>query len=242
MHFIHHVGRRIVFLACALAAPFSLDSAASSHPTFDSVDSRSIEQFLARTDRVPSYRASRRLEARGAGKSGWLEVSTDFAPADGFRYAIVAEGGSDYIRNRVLRAVLEAEQKLIARNETHRSALDPSNYRFESAGRDTAGLVQVRLFPRRNDGVLLVGSMFLQENDGDLVRLEGRMARSPSFWVTKVDVVRSYERIGGALLPIALESTANVRLLGHSSFHMTYNYETVDGRRVADTSANSKKR
>lgn len=242
MQVLHSVGRRIVLLPCALALLCSLESAASSRLTSDPLESRSIEQFLARADRVPSYRASRRLEARGAGKSGWLDAWTEFAPADGFRYEILAEGGSEYVRNRVLRAVLEAEKNLIARNETHRSALHPSNYRFESAGRDTAGLVQVRLFPLRKEGVLLVGNMFLQENDGDLVRIEGRMARSPSFWINKVDVVRSYERIGGALLPIALESTANVRLLGRSSFHMTYKYATVDGRAVANIAARIKKR
>jgi hypothetical protein len=192
--------------------------------------SRSMDQFLARADEVHSYRALRRLEASGAGKSAWLEAWTDFAPGVGFRYEIVGEGGSEYIRNRVLRAVLDGEKNLIARNAIHRSAIDSSNYRFEPLGVEETGLVKIRLAPRRNDDVLLNGNLFLQKRDGDLVRVEGRMAKNPSFWVNKVDIVRTYGRIAGALLPVDLSTTANVRLLGQSSLRMTYTYSTVDGR------------
>jgi hypothetical protein len=63
-----------------------------------------------------------------------------------------------------------------------------------------------------------------------LVRLEGRLARSPSFWVKDVDIVRTYERVAGIIVPVALESKAQVRFLGEASLRMTYVYSEIEGR------------
>ena len=74
--------------------------------------------------------------------------------------------------------------------------------------------------------------MFLQPDDGDLVRLQGRLAKNPSFWVRNVEIVRSYKRIEGVVMPVTLDSTAHVRLFGPSSLRMTYVYSEIDGHRV----------
>ena len=192
----------------------------------------SIRQFLAQDDTQRPYRATRRLEARNGERQGWLEATTGYAPKTGFRYQVTAEGGSGHIRSKVLRAVLEGEAEAIARGETGRSSLDRSNYLFQADGVDDAGLARVLLSPRRKERILLAGRMFLRPEDGGLVRLEGRPAKSPSFWIKNVDIVRSYERILGAVVPVSLESTAQVRLLGRATFRMTYTYVEVDGKPV----------
>jgi len=56
--------------------------------------------------------------------------------------------------------------------------------------------------------------------DGELVRMERRLARNPSLWTSRVDVVRSYSRVNGALVPISLDSTAHLRLLRRSTLSM----------------------
>ena len=179
--------------------------ASSVRATVPDAADRSIHQFLAQDDTQPRYRATRRLEAENGGRRGWLEAVTDYSPEVGFRYQITAEGGSSYIRGKVLRAVLESERDAITLGETARSSLDRTNYAFEAIGVDTDGLANVRLTPLRKDRVLVAGTMFLQPIDGDLVRLQGRLAQSPSFWVKDVDIIRSYERIGGAVVPVTLE-------------------------------------
>jgi hypothetical protein len=70
--------------------------------------------------------------------------------------------------------------------------------------------------------------------DGDLLRVEGRLAKNPSFWVTRVDVVRSYRRVNGVLMPVALETNAQLRLFGSSALRMTYRYSHIDDRVVDD--------
>src|SRR5207244_9166807 len=64
--------------------------------------------------------------------------------------------------------------------------------------------------PRRKDVVLVDGSIFLNREDGDLVRIEGRLAKSPSRWTRRVDIVRSFRRFAGVRMPVALESVATL--------------------------------
>ena len=84
--------------------------------------------------------------------------------------------------------------------------------------------------------MLVDGSIFLNREDGDLVRIEGQLAKSPSRWTRRVDIVRSFRRFAGVRMPVALESVATLLIAGKSSFRMTYDYETVNGQRIADSS------
>jgi hypothetical protein len=198
----------------------------------DTDGAQSMQQFLARESQDHRYRALRRLEAENRGRTAWLEAWTTFAADDSFRYEIVSEGGSPYIRSRVLRALLEGEREAIESGEPERSALAATNYRFESGGVDDTGLVRVALVPRRSEGVLVAGAMFLRPGNGELVKIEGRLAKNPSFWVKQVDIIRTYARIGDAVLPVSLETRAQVRFLGPATLRMTYEYTEIDGQTV----------
>lgn len=194
---------------------------------------RCIRQFLAQDGTQPAYRAVRRLEARNGKRSGWLEAVTEYSPDAGFRYAVTAEGGNGYIRDNVLRAVLEGERDVIARGEAGRSSLAEANYTFRANGIGEDGLVNVSVSPRRKERVLVAGQMFLMPEDGRLVRLEGQLAKSPSFWIRNVAIVRTYDRIAGSVVPVALESHAQVRLMGRATLNMTYQYSHINGRPVS---------
>jgi len=128
--------------------------------------------------------------------------------------------------------VLDGEREIIALGETARSALARDNYTFQPNGIGADGLANIQMTPRRKERVLLSGSMLLRPANGDLVRVEGRLAKSPSFWVKNVDIVRIYERINGVVVPVRLESRAQVRFLGDATLRMTYRYSEIDGRRV----------
>jgi hypothetical protein len=213
-------------LAALIAVMLGADVATAPHDAAD----HSMRQFLAQSDVLPSYRATRRLDARTGSRRGWLDVATAYDPATGLTYEITAEGGSGFIRNRVLRGVLEAERRAIAEGETARASLEPANYSFVPNGVDTDGLAKVLISPRRKERILVVGTLFLTPAGGELVRLEGRLAKNPSFWVRNVEIVRRYERIGGAIVPVSLDSEADLRLFGHATFQMTYAYSEIGGR------------
>ena len=194
-----------------------------------------VHSFLS-TDSEPlrEYRAFRRLEASNAkyNKAAWLEAWTE-VDAAGFRYDIVREGGSAYIVNRVLKAALEREKTLWNRSLSARAHLTTANYDFLRAGLDASGLMKVTVKPKREDELLINGVIILAPDTGDLLRVEGHMAKSPSFWISRIQVVCTYHRIDGVRVPIHTESVAQVKMAGTSNFAMSYEYETINGRRVS---------
>ena len=192
-----------------------------------------VERFLSEIEKPPvAYQARRRLEASSAKlkESAWMEAVTEFEPASGFRYSIVAQGGSERIQRRVLKPVLETEMKNAARDEWRKGNLSRANYEFNFGGRTETGMLKMQLNPRRRDSRLVNGAALLTASSGELVRVEGRLSKSPSFWVKWVNVSRSYAPVGGVMMPVSIDSTADVRIAGVSTFAMTYDYQMVDGQ------------
>jgi hypothetical protein len=196
-----------------------------------------LQRFLARADAPPvEYRALRRLEARNDhfGASAWMDAWTEFDHAHGFRYEVIGEGGSGYIRRKVLLAALDGEQKLWAAREPQRASLTTENYSFHDGGPAPDGLEWLGVKPKRKDVLLVEGSIFLEPDDGELSRIEGRLSKTPSFWTRRVEIVRHYRRIAGVRVPVSIESVAYVLIAGRSTFRMTYEYQTINGQHIAD--------
>ena len=196
-----------------------------------------LQRFLARAEEPPvEYRALRRLEAQNPkfNQSAWMTAWTEYDHVNGFRYEIVDEGGSGYIRSKVLRAALEGERKIWADREPQKASFTHDNYLFDAAEPSPDGLASVRVKPKRKDVLLVEGAIFVLPADGELTRIEGKLSKTPSFWTRRVDVVRRYERKGGVRVPISIESVATVLIAGRSTFKMTYEYQTVNGQTVGD--------
>jgi hypothetical protein len=224
-------GLRPSFLALAGAALLFVPASAAGPAESPVI----LQRFLALDDPTPTqFRALRHLEARNDKfeKSAWMDVWTE-ADASGFRYEIVAEDGSEYIRTKVFRATLETERKMWASGEPDKASLTHANYVFAERGSQD-GLTSLTVQPRRKDVLLVEGSIFLNPEDGELVRMEGHLSKAPSFWTRHVEIVRWYQRIAGFRMPTALESVANVRVAGLSTFRMKYEYETINGQRVGN--------
>lgn len=162
-----------------------------------------------------------------------MEACTELSN-QGFTYRVLREDGSGTIRSRVLLAALKAEAKARETGDAERAALSPVNYEFAGGdgAPDTEGLTRVDVHPLRKDVMLVDGAMFVTPIDGDLVRVEGMLAKRPSFWTRRVHVVRRYARIGGVRVPVSMESTADVLIVGKSEFSMTYDYLSVNGEAV----------
>jgi hypothetical protein len=196
-----------------------------------------LQRFLARGDEpTVEYRALRRLEAANTkfNQRAWMTAWTEYDHVRGFRYQVVDEGGSGYIRTHVLRAALDGEQKIWSNHEPQKASLTSDNYTFDNDVADSGGLAAVGVKPKRKDVLLVEGAIFVQPADGDLARIEGKLSKAPSFWTRRVDVVRRYERVGGVRVPVSIESVAHVLIAGRSTFKMTYEYETINGHHVGD--------
>jgi hypothetical protein len=207
---------------CTAFAALTVAALAAEPTQPDSRAVQALDAFLSGRTMARQYTATRRLEASGSGQRGFL-------------YDVTSEGGSGLIRGRVLRSLLEEEKQLIASGTGARVALTRDNYAFMPERVDEHGLVVVAMRPLRKERSLISGRLILTP-DGVLQRVEGQLAKNPSFWVTRVNVVRTYRQINGVLMPVCLETTARLRFLGSSSLRMTYRYTEIDEQPVDDGS------
>ena len=220
---------RLAVVLVALAALTALPKAAPAPAR--AVEEPVLHRFLARADEpLTTYRGTRRLEGRNErfNASAWMDIATELT-ADGFHYRIIREGGSDVIRGRVFRPMLANEEQIFAAGDAARSAFTATNYELTPGDNAEPGLVKLFARPKRKDVTLIDGAVYITDTDADLVRVEGQLAKSPSFWTRRVDVVKHYARVAGLRVPVRIESTAQVRFAGTSTMTMTYEYEMING-------------
>jgi hypothetical protein len=230
------VSRTAFAVAPILVSCFALLGSGGHLSAADSA-TQTFERVLARSNNVtpPQYRAFRRLEGgvtknENQDRNGWLEAWTEYRPGQGFTYEVVREGGSEYIRNKVLRGILSSEQKLIASGKRLRASLEAKNYAFEDGGMTEGGLQRILLKPAKKSDGLVDGSVLLEPGSGFITRIQGRLVKSPSFWLRDVDVSWKFAHVAGHVVPLEMTSSGRVRMFGRSSFKMIYDYESIDGR------------
>lgn len=228
-----HAGRPVVLHAAQNAAqPGSAPSIPAAGPV--AMPSSTLERFLADSDHslqaLVSYRAVRRLSvvARGGKMKASLTARTSLDPVNGFQYEVLEESGSGMLRSRVLHGALEAERDAKRRQKGTHGALTEANYSFGACELTPDGLLRVAIHPKRKDSLLVEGSILLTNEAADLVRMEGLLVKRPSFWTRKVLIIRSYARIGGVRVPIAMNSNADILFAGQSTFSMDYEYESIN--------------
>ena len=198
-----------------------------------------IQRVVAQTTRSGiAVRATREMRAgtRSGKHAGWMSVETTVSPNGAFNWTVLEEGGSERTRSKVFRALLETEGETWRAGARDAAALTPANYIFTPLPPSRPGQIQIQLTPRREDSKLIEGTLTVS-SDGYPILLEGRMAKSPSFWVKSVRVVKRYGRFAGVALPTTIESTADLKMFGESTFTMRYRYSEVNGRAISHAMA-----
>jgi hypothetical protein len=214
----------VILMTISAAAQSDDASRAAAAETLPALQDPPLEQ----------YRAYRRMHAVNEkfNQEAWLECWTEFDKR-GFRYEVTTERGSDYILEKVLRTLLRREQELIAQGEAERADLTTANYEFVESTEQNDRERYVLLKPKRKDVLLVDGRMVLNQDGTDLLRVEGRLSKNPSFWTSLVKVMRQFARLDGIRVPIATESVAKLKFAGMSRMQVRYEYESINGRPVS---------
>jgi hypothetical protein len=224
------------FLTAVVAMAAGLVGFADTPGQRAAADRALLDRFLAPDDQpLVSYRAVRHLSAstRGGHMQASLDAITSLDPINGFMYQVTSAEGSGLIQKKVLIAALEAEQQAVVSANKSQSALTRANYEFLDMSPLDPGLVKIDVRPRRKHVMLVNGALVIETDSADLVRVEGDLSQRPSFWTRRVHVVREYDRVGGVHVPVSMKSTADVLIVGTSSFSMTYRYSEINGKPVS---------
>lgn len=140
-------------------------------------------------------------------------------------FRIVSQSGSETIRNRVFKPLMEVEIETAAGRNRHDGSITPANYDFILLGEDNIAGSRCYLLeahPKRNDKYLFRGRVWIHATDFSIVRITGEPARNPSFWISRVEFVRNYQKIGEFWLPARNESRTQVKLFGRNTLTIDY--------------------
>jgi hypothetical protein len=140
-------------------------------------------------------------------------------------FDVVAESGSGFVRNRVLRKMVDAEEEASRKTENQQTRIVPANYDFRLIGTETLDgrdSYVLEINPKTQNKFLIRGRIWVDAADFAIARVEGRPARNPSFWIHSVQVVQQYRREGGFWLPQRNESRAQARIFGPTEVVIEY--------------------
>jgi hypothetical protein len=159
-------------------------------------------------------------------------IQMNYYAPDRKTFAVKSGSGSPLIRSLVLDRLVQTEKET-ASGQTHRqSALKPENYTLRLIGEQDLGpyrCLVAEAIPKRRDRYLFAGKVWISSDDFGIVRMAGRPARPLSFWLTRAEFVRQYDKIDGFWLPVEDQTVAQVRFYGRKTLVVKYNDYEVNG-------------
>jgi len=139
--------------------------------------------------------------------------------------------GSGFVIHRVFQRLMDDEEKRIRINKDPDTLITPENYTLEVVGTDKIGgsvCSIVRAVPKRKETDLFEGKMWIDNQDFAIVKITGRLAKSPSFWIKQVDFVRDYRKIDGFWLLSREEAVSVLRIFGKETLTIDYQNYSVN--------------
>ena len=158
-------------------------------------------------------------------------VRMEYIAPDKKTFVTLDEEGSAIVRHLVLNRLIESEVSTAAGQDHRDSSITPANYTFHLVGEEDLGAHHcyvVEAFPKRRDKYLFEGKVWIDSREFAIVRIAGHPARNLSFWVTRADFVREYEKVNDFWLPRKDETTVDVRMYGRKILSIDHHIDTVN--------------
>ena len=152
--------------------------------------------------------------------------------SDGIKtFEVVAESGSRFVRNHIIRKMIEAEEESSQKGERKESRIIPDNYDFRLIGTEVADgrdSYVLEISPKKPTKFTVRGRIWVDAEDYAIARVEGQPAKNPSFWTRSVKVMQQYGRTDQFWLPALNHSVADARVFGSTEVVIEYsNYKTT---------------
>jgi hypothetical protein len=232
----------VVAALCMIAAAQARNRENTSTPPEFAAVVQCVEQAQRNAKpRVP-YQVIRQYRLSGSDRShdsSNVVAQVEYSPPDRETY-VIQEHSSSRRGEQVVRQVLDSESAMVAGGPQAWSGalVSRDNYTFTDLGESTLDgkrFYLLGLMPRRKEKDLITGRAWVDKRTFRIRRIEGEMAKSPSWLLKKVHVRLDFSEVSGLWLETAMEATADVRFVGSQTLHA----QTLDCRRqtlVADRS------
>ena len=199
-------------------------------PLNEIVDSLERAQQGARPVTYQVIREYRLFGAKDSKANSQVIAEVNVKPPARGEYRIQQSSGSDR-GLQVVRRLLDHEAERASQNYKARTGLNRDNYDFNYSGEallDGEPCYVLALHPKRNEKELIAGQAWIDQHSFLVRRIEGELAKSPSWWIKKVRVKLAFDDRGGAWMQTDMEAVADVRIVGpHTLTSRILDYRTA---------------
>jgi outer membrane lipoprotein-sorting protein len=201
--------------------------------TGDQVIEKVLERNRLRNEQLQRYSAVRTYEIRNLeGKlAAQAVVRVDYRAPDKKTFNKTSEKGSGIVRHLVFDRLIQSESETSSGREHRNSAITTANYTFTLAGEEEVGPYHcfvLEATPKSKEKYLFEGKIWVDAEDFAIVRIAGRPAKKPSFWINRADFVRQYQRIDGFWLPCRDETSVEVKMYGRRVFTVDHQQYVIN--------------
>jgi hypothetical protein len=160
-----------------------------------------------------------RAELPASSQRGEFELERRYTAPRSLAFKPLHYEGDGFVKTNVIARLLQSEVDHVQKDDPTSTALRPENYKFSHKGTAQLAGRAVHVFqvkPRKKRPGLFKGQIYLDAYTGSLVRVEGRVVKSPSLFVKKIDFVQDYANVNGFTFPVRMHSEAKAALVGRT--------------------------
>ena len=182
-------------------------------------------------EQLSSYSATMLIRAQlpDTQQYGEYELQRQYFAPRTLAFKAVRFTGDNFVKSNVILRLLQSEVSHVAKDDPSLNAITPANYKFSYKGTTqldgrTVHVYQVK--PRQKRAGLFKGRIYLDAYTASMVRAEGKLVKSPSLFIKKIEFVQDYADIDSFTLPVHIHSEAQARIVGraivdiyHSDYH-----------------------
>jgi hypothetical protein len=167
-------------------------------------------------------------ELPDSSQRGAFELDSSYVAPHSLTFKPIRYTGDPFVKNNVITRILQSEVDYVSRDDDSRTALTAENYKFSFKGDEHLNGRAVHVYqvkPHHKRAGLFKGHIYVDSSTGTLVRSEGTIVRSPSFFLRHIQFVQDYTDVGGYTLPLQLHTTARASFVGNvvvDIFHRQY--------------------
>lgn len=166
-----------------------------------------------------------------------MTVKTTYKRETGKSYQILSESGSTLMQSLVLKKVLENEQAVNQPGVREGSWITTRNYDMQVKPGgvqwvDGQNCVAISLAPRRREPYLLIGTLWVNGQNGEIVRVEGKGSKSSTILSSETQMLRHYVDINGFGEATNARAEADSFLFGRTVVTIEYRDYHIQSRPV----------
>ncbi len=233
----------VAVLGWTLGSMCSVASPAAGAQEIDNVEAvRRVDAAIhARYDAVAAYTVTEHYTVFRSGNetapAAEMTVKTTYRRETGKTYSVVSESGSTIIRKFGLEPLLENEKRVNDAANREAFWFTSANYEMKlKAGKpepmDGVDCLAIAIVPKRKAPNLIVGTIWVDVNDFQIVRIEGTGTKSSSMWTGPARVVRQYARFSGFSQATHAHAETDSSLFGKTVVVIDYQDYQVELRKT----------